>query len=393
MRKILYLGRSEHARHYYSWAQDNGLHVDFFDFPSLTADNHESWAEMINSAHDLYQYDDIISFSDGLQVNVDLLKRITGKPHRDPETIADFTDKVRFRKSLPRLDCIARWYETSELRDSLPARQWVESTVGYPVVIKPSNGFYSTGVTKVSESDLFSKAWSQSRRAGEYFRKLHGHSSIIVEEYIDGKEFAIDGFIKNNCFYPMLFHIKRPDLTGPYFHETAYITMPFCSRKGEEFISIIRDVITATGLNNSPFHAEFRVTDSGQIYLLEIGPRLSGGGVTGQVMMDICCGLDAYHALHHLHDGEPLNYTHRLVGLEYDFCAPRNGVLFDTEKTESLCHELGARVVIKYRDDGDYVMCPPLNSETIITAFFACSDRAGAESIFCELEKHQLGVK
>ncbi|PHM61686.1 ATP-grasp domain-containing protein [Xenorhabdus ishibashii] len=222
---------------------------------------------------------------------------------------------------------IARWYSGENCKDSYAAQLRTEEMLGYPVVIKPSNGFYSTGVTKICGAASFAHAWAQTKRACRLFKKLHGHSEIIIEEYIEGKECAIDGFVKDGKIYSLLFHMKYPDLTGPYFHETAYITSPFCSAKGSVFSRILEDVITLSGLDMSPFHAEFRITPRGKIYLLEIGPRLSGIGVTGQIMLDICCHIDGYETLHHLNDGKVLSYKPRGIGLEYDFCSSRNGIL------------------------------------------------------------------
>ncbi|PHM61682.1 hypothetical protein [Xenorhabdus ishibashii] len=43
MKKILYIGRSEHARHYLTYAQSKGFIIDFVEHPPFHSDVWNEW--------------------------------------------------------------------------------------------------------------------------------------------------------------------------------------------------------------------------------------------------------------------------------------------------------------------------------------------------------------
>jgi hypothetical protein len=145
---------------------------------------------------------------------------------------------------------------------------------------------------------------------------------------------------------------------------------------------ILGDVLAGIGLDDSPFHAEFRADALGRLHILEIGPRLSGGGTTTYQLSRICCGLDAYGMLHRLgHEEIDVRPACRRVGLEFDVPVRRSGFLTGMSRAVEACKRHGATSVVTYKRDGDFVLSPPLNFETVLTAFFTCDTRKDAEKL------------
>jgi hypothetical protein len=101
---------------------------------------------------------------------------------------------------------------------------------------------------------------------------------ILVERYIDGREFAVEGVL--TCGKLRVFAVfDKPDLLeGPFFEETVYVT-PTAVDSGVR--ALIVDHVTrgaaALGLWHGPIHAECRVTARGEVFVLEIAGRPIGG--------------------------------------------------------------------------------------------------------------------
>ncbi len=101
--------------------------------------------------------------------------------------------------------------------------------------------------------------------------------NLLVESYIDGQEYAVEGFIIDGKFSLLTIFDKPEALTGPYFEETYYLTPTRLeSQQKKALIGEITRCCAAYGLEHGPVHAEARLTSSGPI-LLELAARTIGG--------------------------------------------------------------------------------------------------------------------
>jgi hypothetical protein len=73
--------------------------------------------------------------------------------------------------------------------------------------------------------------------------------------------------------------------------------------------------------------------------------------------------------------------TCRRAGLEFDPPVRRSGFLTGMSRAVKACEKHGATSLVTHKQDGDFVLCPPLNFETVLTAFFTCDTRESAESL------------
>jgi hypothetical protein len=100
---------------------------------------------------------------------------------------------------------------------------------------------------------------------------------MIVEDYIPGKEVAVEGLISEGVLRILAIFDKPDPLEGPYFEETIYVTPSRLSLEQQDAIAkCARDSARALGLIHGPIHAEFRVNDN-EVWPLEIAPRPIGG--------------------------------------------------------------------------------------------------------------------
>ncbi|WP_168191907.1 ATP-grasp domain-containing protein [Chromobacterium phragmitis] len=331
--------------------------------------------------------DDIVSFADGAQLFVEQLRIQCGLPSRGLDAVGILTDKVLFKSHPAVQPYIAQHLEIDPVMSKDEAVAMVMSSrLRFPVVVKPSNGFYSAGVVRADNVDELKRAYVQARRVCTTLAARAGASRVIVEKYLDGNEFAVDGFIVNDKVRPLLLHRKRPRLEGPTFHETAYLTERFDSERGTEALEMLERIVAGVGLRNSPFHAEFRFDADGRLYVLEVAPRLAGSGATTQRLMMVCIGLDAYECLHGtFRSSLDLTPKRDRIGLEYDFGPEATGILCNVAEVAAACEQRGATSIIRYRSDGDLVLGPPNNVECILTAFFDCTSLSVGQALFDDI--------
>jgi biotin carboxylase len=108
-------------------------------------------------------------------------------------------------------------------------------------------------------------------------RKMTGGAQILVEDFIPGREFALEGTVTSGRLKTLALFDKPDPLDGPFFEETIYVT------PSREAVEIQRNIqaatqagVTALGLTDGPVHAEMRVNSQG-VWMLEAAARPIGG--------------------------------------------------------------------------------------------------------------------
>ncbi|MGZ3621337.1 MAG: ATP-grasp domain-containing protein [Candidatus Binataceae bacterium] len=155
-----------------------------------------------------------------------------------------------------------------EFRRMSPADA-LTATVRYPCVLKPLDSSASRGVIRANNREEFLAAAERISRMQE--------GDLIVEDYIPGREFALEGVVTGGRLQTLAIFDKPDPLEGPYFEETIYLTP---SREPLNVQHSIRETAqaakTALGLTDGPIHAEMRVNEHGA-WILEAAARPIGG--------------------------------------------------------------------------------------------------------------------
>jgi biotin carboxylase len=141
--------------------------------------------------------------------------------------------------------------------------------VRFPCVLKPLDSSASRGVIRANKPEEF-------RAAAERISRIQS-GDILIEDYIPGREFALEGIVTAGKLQTLALFDKPDPLEGPFFEETIYVTP---SRQTEAVQRQIRETaqeaVTALGLADGPVHAEMRVNDAG-VWILEAAARPIGG--------------------------------------------------------------------------------------------------------------------
>ncbi len=178
------------------------------------------------------------------------------------------------REALSKAGCNIPDYRLIELSGGGPWRAGME----YPVVVKPLSLSASRGVIRTDNDGEFAAACRRIEpilvTAGQTgFTRHH----LLVESYIDGPEFAVEGFMVDGEFHLLTIFDKPEPLTGPFFEETYYLTPSRLDKTQQR--RLVDEVVrccAAYGLEHGPVHAEARLSRSGPV-LLELAARTIGG--------------------------------------------------------------------------------------------------------------------
>ena len=137
----------------------------------------------------------------------------------------------------------------------------------YPCVLKPLHLSASRGVIRANTPREFAEARAR-------IRKMTGEEPVLAEDFIPGREFALEGIVTEGRLQTLAIFDKPDPLDGPFFEETIYLTP---SREPIEAIQkAAQSAVRALGLTDGPVHAEMRVNERG-VWMLEAAARPIGG--------------------------------------------------------------------------------------------------------------------
>ncbi len=209
-----------------------------------------------------------------------LLNESFGLPGNSAVAVARVRDKLRFRELLatggfdcPRFAHLPQHAAT----DALPP------DLHFPVVVKARRLNASRGVIRADNIAQYRAAVERVRRIQRLADRDAARLGLVVEAFIPGAEYALEGVLDNGCLSVLTLFDKPDALDGPYFEETIYVTPSRLPDRIQQTIArTVDDACRATGLVTGPVHAEMRVNANG-VFLLEIAPR-SIGGLCGRVI-------------------------------------------------------------------------------------------------------------
>jgi biotin carboxylase len=152
----------------------------------------------------------------------------------------------------------------------------IEKFFNFPLILKPIDGYASRGVVKADNlSDLEGFVEETSSFSSD--------ASIVVEEFIDGREFNAEGvcYQGNVEIYAIVEKVRDP---FPRTVEMGHIVPPDITPSEEELIvKTISDAVLAMGMDNGAFNAEIKL-HQGKGYVIEVNGRLAGDFIVSHLL-------------------------------------------------------------------------------------------------------------
>ena len=147
----------------------------------------------------------------------------------------------------------------------------------FPCVVKPLALSGSRGVIRVDSRKSLKQGVKRSLKIITEVYDIYEKSHLLVEQFIPGREFAIEGMLSNGHFEVLAMFDKPDPLDGPYFEETFYISPArITGNERQLIVDTVQRSCQAYGLITGPVHAECRLNESGA-WLIELAARTIGG--------------------------------------------------------------------------------------------------------------------
>jgi biotin carboxylase len=234
---------------------------------AIPLDDPEAAAAAIVALDRRQGVDAVVAVDDRGIVAAALASEALGIPHNPPVAAARTRDKRALRAALdvaevpqPRFESIDH---PSKAGDAA-------ARIGFPVVVKPVALSGSQGVIRADDHD-------GATAAAERAARIAGDGHLLVEEFLPGREVALEGLLRHGNLTTLAVFDKPDPLDGPFFEETIYVTP---SRRSAAAIAeverITADAAEAIGLSEGPVHAELRV-DGDRVRVVEVAARSIGG--------------------------------------------------------------------------------------------------------------------
>jgi hypothetical protein len=210
-----------------------------------------------------------------------------------------FKDKVKFRELIKSL-FPDFFFTTVKLTD---VQNLSINDIAFPFVIKPSVGFFSIGVHVVkneSDWDTAKKELNFNSLKSIFPSDVLDTSTFIIEEFIQGEEFAVDFYYNNEgeaVILNILHHMfsSGTDTSDRVYSTSKDIILQYKNSIGDFLNSIGKRV----GLKNFPAHAELRIDANGHINPIEINPLRFGGWCTTGDLLGVALGFNSYECYCH----------------------------------------------------------------------------------------------
>jgi biotin carboxylase len=201
-----------------------------------------------------------------------------GLPGHPPEGAAAARHKLKTRERLRDAALPAPWFRPASVGDDA---RGLAAAVSFPCVVKPVALSGSRGVMRADDPDRFVAAVERLRallRLPDIRAERNAaHDVMIIEGFIPGREYAVEGLLHHGSLQPLAIFDKPDPLDGPFFEETIYLTPSSASDTVQgAIVDGVGRAAAALGLHHGPIHAECRVNDAG-VFVLEVAARPIGG--------------------------------------------------------------------------------------------------------------------
>jgi hypothetical protein len=213
-----------------------------------------------------------------------------------PAKIDLFKDKAKFRNLLEPLypDFYFRTVQLNEL-DRLDI-----GDLPRPFIIKPTVGFFSLGVYKVTDAGEWERTKASIRKdaagvANVFPKEVLDTAAFIIEECIEGTEYAIDAYYDAAGEPVILTILKHIFASKADVSDRVYISSKaIIEGHIDQFSAFLSGIGRLASIRNFPVHVEVRLDERGNLSPIEVNPMRFGGWCTTADMTYHAYGFNPY---------------------------------------------------------------------------------------------------
>lgn len=219
--------------------------------------------------------------SDLANITVQYLAERLGLPCNSADSIFISTNKYAMREAFYKNGVPSPKFAKVAETDDMDS---VIKDMCFPLIVKPTDRSGSRGITKVNAPDEI-KAAVQAAVKDSFEKKA------IIEEYLDGDEYSCE-CISYQGAHTVLAITKKYTTGYPHFIETGHLEpAPLDEEMCDKIRQEIPKALNALKIQNGASHSEFKITEDGEIRIIEIGARM-GGDCIGSHLVQLSTGYD-----------------------------------------------------------------------------------------------------
>ena len=223
-----------------------------------------------------------------------------------PDQIQVFKNKIRFRELLSSVypNYHFRGVEFNRLREM------DVGSLSFPFVIKPAVGFFSVAVHRVENREEWNQVLDlidmEVKVSEDTFpREVINTSQFIIEDCIEGEEYAIDCYFNQKGEAVILNILHHRFSSGKDVSDRVYTTSEKIINQHKEGVQAFLEMIgDKTALANFPMHVEVRIDQKGKIIPIEVNPLRFGGWCTTGDLSWYAYGFNSYD--YYFNEKQPL---------------------------------------------------------------------------------------
>ncbi|MFB7248874.1 phosphoribosylglycinamide synthetase [Streptomyces populi] len=313
-----------------------------------------------------------------------------GLPGIDPTTAEVLRDKRKMKHALAAAGVpVARGVPISAHHGGEAACRRAADLVGFPAVLKPVNGSGSLGVRRVDDHTELLDHVQGSRLAPMDDMGLWLGESLLLESYVRGPEFSVEGYACDGV--PHVVAVTQKQLgPEPHFVETGHVVDPGLARRVRtELEDVAVAAVRALGMDVGAFHLEARLTSEGPV-VIEVAARLGGDHI--QRLVALAHGVDLPAAMLRVLSGRPVpppaaGESGRVAGVRF-FTVPDPATLGEPRRLEELTGALDGCLEAKVTVGSDALLVPATDFRGRFGhAVFAAPDRQSLDRAFAEVDE------
>jgi biotin carboxylase len=245
--------------------------------------------------------DGLVAIGDKPTVTAAFCSRALAFPYNSPKAVEVCRNKFHSRRLFAKAGLPVPGFRCYGVQED---PQEIAERVRYPCVLKPLALSASQGVIRANNPQEFEFAFARLcallRSPALLVARDKGNEHILVEDFIEGREVALEGILNQGKLRVLALFDKPDPLEGPFFEETIYVTPSRLDSSVQEQIANHAQAATqALGLSEGPIHAELRINARG-VWVLEVAARSIGGLCSRTLRFGVGMSLEAIIIRHAL---------------------------------------------------------------------------------------------
>lgn len=224
----------------------------------------EEWVQQADIINSISHVDRVVNFHEKRQYEAAVISLHLGLEYHSVQETLVCNDKIFMRKFLndAKIDHVfgGRLEELNKYLSS--------GTIGFPLIIKPYNGWASKSISKVSDACELNALFNMC---------INEDVQYLFEEFVDGEEFSVETFSQAGKHKVVAVTKKFKD---DNFVEKGHCVP--CNLPRENYQRIYDKVMELLrGMNhmNGPMHTEVIITENKDVHIIETHLRMGGDNI------------------------------------------------------------------------------------------------------------------